>query len=224
MTDRATPLTGVYTGRTDILKEEGHRSAIVKSLVRKRLRLDSGGLEGDEQADLSAHGGADRALHYYPSEHYAFWLAAFPRHAEKFAPGTFGENVSAAGFTEKNVQIGDAFRIDSAILEISVPRNPCWKLNHRFEIPSFSRQVQNERRSGWFFRVLGPDALQLGDACTRIQSTPSGMTLAALWDIYLAQRPDIDSLRAARDLPALVASWKHALGSRIDWLARNANG
>ena len=95
MTDRATPLTGVYTGRTDILKEEGHRSAIVKSLVRKRLRLDSGGLEGDEQADLSAHGGAYRALHYYPSEHYAFWLAAFPRHAEKFAPGTFGENVSA---------------------------------------------------------------------------------------------------------------------------------
>lgn len=170
MTDRATVLTGVYIGKTGILKEEGHRSAIVKSLVCERLRLDETGLEGDEQADLSAHGGADRALHYYPPEHYAFWRAEFPRHAEKFAPGTFGENVSASGFTEENVHIGDVFRIGTAVVEVSVPRKPCWKLNHRFEIATLSKRVQDERRSGWFFRVLEPGELQLDDTCTRIHA------------------------------------------------------
>lgn len=138
--------------------------------------------------------------------------------------GTFGENVSASGWTEDNVQIGDVFRIGSAIVEISVPRKPCWKLNHRFEIPTLSKQVQDERRSGWFFRVLEPGDLQVGDACTRIESAPSSMTLKALWDVYLAHRPGLCALCAARDLPALAASWKQALGSRIDWLAKNANG
>lgn len=111
---------------------------------------------------------------------------------------------------------------DTRLTGVSVPRKPCWKLNHRFDIPTLSKRVQDERRSGWFFRVLEPGELQMGDACTRIRSAPSSMTLKKLWDIYLAHRPAIDALRTARDLPALAASWKHALGSRIDWLAKNA--
>ncbi|MGH8503689.1 MAG: MOSC domain-containing protein [Gammaproteobacteria bacterium] len=222
MADRATLLQGVFTGKTGILKEEGHPSAIVKTLVHDRLTLTKLGLDGDEQADRSMHGGPERALHQYPPEHYRVWKAEFPRHAEKFQPGTFGENISAPGWSEENVRIGDVFRIGTAIVEVSQPRTPCWKLNHRFEIATLAKRVQETGSSGWFFRVIEPGELQLGDACTLIRPALSSMTLKAVWDVYLAHRPDLDLLRTVRDLPALAATWKRTLDSRIDWLARNA--
>jgi MOSC domain-containing protein YiiM len=218
--DRGTILGGVYTGKAEVLKEEGYRSAITKRLTRERLTLTKLGLTGDEQADQRAHGGPDRALHQYPPQHYKVWQAEFPGDAHKFEPGTFGENISIPGWSEESVCIGDVFKIGTAIVAVSQPRIPCSKLNHRFGIPTLVKRVHDTGLTGWFFRVLAPGDIQLGDPYSRIRRDPSSLTLKAVWDIYLVQRPDLDLLRAARDHPALAATWKRLLDSRLDRLAR----
>jgi MOSC domain-containing protein YiiM len=221
MADPAAILRGVYTGKTEVLKEEGHRSAIVKSLTRERLTLTKLGLKSDEQADRGAHGGLDRALHQYPPQHYKVWQAEFPGDAHKFEPGTFGENISTSGWSEESVCIGDVFKIGTAIVAVSQPRIPCWKLNHRFGIPTLAKRVHDTGLTGWFFRVLEPGDIQLGDSYVRIRRDPSSLTLKAVWEVSRAHRPDLNLLRAARDHPALAVTWKRSLNSRLAWLARN---
>ncbi len=220
MAKRGTILGGVYTGKTKMLKEEGYRSAITKRLTRERLTLTKLGLKGDEQADQSAHGGADRALHLYPPQHYKVWRAEFPRDAQKFEPGTFGENISTPGWSEESVCIGDEFRIGTAIVAVSEPRIPCSKLNHRFGIPTLVKRVHDTGLTGWFFRVLQPGNIQLGDPYPRVRRDPSNLTLKMVWDVYRVPHPDLDVLRAVRDHPALAATWKRLLDCRLDRLAR----
>lgn len=222
--DSTTILCGVYTGKVEVLKEDGRCSAIVKSFTRERLTLTVLGLNGDEQVDRDAHGGPDRALHQYPSQHYKVWQAEFPEHAQKFTPGTFGENISTPGWSEESVCIGDIFRIGTAVLAVSQPRIPCWKLNHRVGIPILAKRVHDTGLTGWFFRVLEPGAIQLGDSCARIQRDPSNLTLKAVWSIYLAHHPNLDRLRTVRDHPALATIWKRSLDSRLNRLAKNLTG
>jgi MOSC domain-containing protein YiiM len=220
MANRGTILGGVYTGKTKILKEEGYRSAINKRLTRERLTLTKLGLKGDEQADQSAHGGPDRALHLYPPQHYKVWQAEFLRDAQKFEPGTFGENISIPGWSEESVCIGDEFRIGTAIVAVSQPRIPCSKLNHRFGIPTLVKRVHDTGLTGWFFRVLEPGNIQLGDPYSRVRRDPLNLTLKMVWDVYRVPRPDLDALRAVRDHPALAATWKRLLDCRLDRLTR----
>jgi MOSC domain-containing protein YiiM len=220
MADPAAILRGVYTGKTEVLKEEGHRSAIVKSLTRERLTLTKLGLKSDEQADRGAHGGLDRALHQYPPQHYKVWQAEFPGDAHKFEPGTFGENISTSGWSEESVCIGDVFKIGTAIVAVSQPRIPCSKLNHRFGIPTLVKRVHDTGLTGWFFRVLEPGNIQLGDPYSRVRRDPLNLTLKMVWDVYRVPRPDLDASRAVRDHPALAATWKRLLDCRLDRLAR----
>ncbi|WP_435928523.1 6-hydroxyaminopurine reductase [Dryocola sp. BD613] len=143
----------VYIGK--IRPYEGSRpSAIGKYLVDGELRLNEHGLEGDQQAEKVIHGGPDRALCHYPREHYLHWAREFPEQAEQFAAPAFGENLSTTGLTEKNVCIGDIFRWGEALIQVTQPRSPCFKLNYHFGISDMASLMQKSGYCGWLYRVV----------------------------------------------------------------------
>ncbi|MCS2147075.1 6-hydroxyaminopurine reductase [Scandinavium manionii] len=143
----------VFTG--SVREYEGSRpSAIAKLQVDGELELTERGLVGDEQAEKKIHGGPDRALCHYPREHYADWVREFPEQAELFCAPGFGENLSTVGLTEKNVFIGDIFRWGDALIQVTQPRSPCFKLNYHFGINDLSSLMQSSGKMGWLYRVI----------------------------------------------------------------------
>ena len=143
----------VFIGK--IKDYEGSRpSAIAKLQVDGELSLTEKGLVGDEQAEKKIHGGPDRALCHYPREHYAFWASEFPDLAVLFVDPAVGENLSTEGLTEKNVFIGDVFRWGEALVHVTQPRSPCFKLNFHFGISDIATQMQNAGKTGWLYRVI----------------------------------------------------------------------
>ena len=163
----------VFTGK--VRDYDGSRpSAIAKLQVDGELMLTDLGLAGDEQAEKKIHGGPDRALCHYPREHYLFWAREFPEQAELFVAPAFGENLSTVGLTEKNVYIGDIFRWGEALIQVTQPRSPCFKLNFHFNISDMAQQMQDAGKTGWLYRVIaaGPVAsdapLELVSRCSEV--------------------------------------------------------
>ncbi|NIY48846.1 6-hydroxyaminopurine reductase [Cedecea colo] len=143
----------VYIGK--VRQYEGSRaSAIAKYQVDGELRLTELGLEGDQQAEKVIHGGPDRALCHYPREHYLHWAREFPEQAEQFNAPAFGENLSTNGLAEKNVYIGDIFRWGDALIQVTQPRSPCFKLNYHFGISDMAALLQKSGYCGWLYRVV----------------------------------------------------------------------
>ncbi|MGU3416317.1 6-hydroxyaminopurine reductase [Enterobacteriaceae bacterium C34A] len=143
----------VFTG--SVREYEGSRpSAIAKLQVDGELELTELGLVGDEQAEKKIHGGPDRALCHYPREHYADWAREFPEQADLFCAPAFGENLSTEGLTEKNVFIGDIYRWGDALIQVTQPRSPCFKLNYHFGISDFASLMQSSGKMGWLYRVI----------------------------------------------------------------------
>lgn len=131
-------------------------SAIGKIQVDGELMLTELGLEGDEQAETKIHGGPDRALCHYPREHYLYWAHEFPEQADQFVAPAFGENLSTDGLTEQNVYIGDIFRWGEALIQVTQPRSPCFKLNFHFGISDMASLMQNCGKTGWLCSVIAP--------------------------------------------------------------------
>lgn len=145
----------VFTG--SVRDYEGSRPSAIAKLQREgELVLTELGLTGDEQAEKKIHGGPERALCHYPREHYAEWARQFPEKAELFCAPAFGENLSTEGLTEKNVYIGDIFRWGEALIQVTQPRSPCFKLNFHFGISDMSSQMQTCGKVGWLYRVVAP--------------------------------------------------------------------
>ena len=145
----------VFTGK--IRDYIGSRpSAIAKGQVDNELILTELGLAGDEQAETKIHGGPDRALCHYPREHYLHWRQEFPEQSELFIAPAFGENLSTEGMTEENVYIGDIFHWGEALIQVTQPRSPCFKLNYHFGISDMASQMQNAGKTGWLYSVIAP--------------------------------------------------------------------
>src|SRR5690606_27513814 len=117
---------------------------------------------GDEQADLAVHGGADKAIHHYPHDHYPAWAFELDAHPLLAGPGAFGENLTTTGLTEDRVCIGDRFRLGEARIEISQGRQPCWKLAHPLQRRRVTARVIGTGRCGWCYRVREPGAVAGG--------------------------------------------------------------
>jgi MOSC domain-containing protein YiiM len=180
---------------------QGEKSAIAKSTREGRLRIGFLGLEGDEQADPRFHGGPDKALHHYPSDHYVRWGTLAPDHPLLNAPGAFGENVSTWGVTEDQVCIGDRFRLGTALVEISQGRQPCWKQGLRMEWSTLPALMVRERRSGWYYRVIEEGDAQAGDQLTLIERPLPDWSVARVFGLIIGGDHKKD--RAA--LPHLIA-------------------
>jgi MOSC domain-containing protein YiiM len=146
-------------------------TGIHKQAVTGAVQVNKLGLAGDEQADLSVHGGLDKAVYAYPSEHYAFWtaqrLAALKRD-EPLAPGAMGENLTLEGLLESDVWVGDRLQIGSTLLQITEPRSPCFKFGIKMGFSHAVKAMVQAGNSGFYLRVIEPGPVAAGDAVTLI--------------------------------------------------------
>lgn len=162
-------------------------------------------IEGDEVSNKQHHGGLNRVVHYYPSEHYAFWKTIYPE--IKCAPGEMGENISSTGLDEKNVCIGDVYKIGEVELIVTEPRKPCGVINVQFQLKGMARRVQNESKTGWFFRVLKAGTIRLGDEI-ELLSRPYPILTIDLCVQSLLITPNEAVLQQMVLNPILSTNWK----------------
>ncbi|MCX2725871.1 MOSC domain-containing protein [Roseibium salinum] len=174
------------------------------------------GLAGDKQADLTVHGGPEKALHIYPSEHYAHWQAEFPEKARAFRPGGFGENISSEGFVEEDLCIGDIFSAGSARIQISQGRQPCWKLNMHTDNPGQAAAFQKTGKTGWYFRVLEPGTLAAGDEIALIDRPCPDWNLREVILARFDPRLDPSVALALSQVAQLAEPWRAAFARKAD--------
>ena len=161
-------IVSVQVGHVAPLGPRRVPSAFVKRPISGRVMVQRLGLVGDQQADLRAHGGPDKAVYCYPIEHYAKWLAERPSAEALLVPGGFGENLTTLGFDEDGVCIGDILSIGSVTAQVAQPRTPCFKLGLRFANMQMLRAMTRSGRSGWYLRVLEPGLVEAGASITTI--------------------------------------------------------
>lgn len=181
-------------------------TGIFKQPIQGAVSLDLLNFAGDGQADLTVHGGPDKAVYAYDRVHYAHWQHQIER--ADWAPGLFGENLTTEGLLESEVRIGDLFRVGSALLRAVQPRFPCYKLNVRFNNPGMTRHFAREGRSGIYFRVIEPGVVQAGDAITLLEAADTDITIQTVFQIVLAHQAEADLLTKVVALPHLPDSLK----------------
>jgi MOSC domain-containing protein YiiM len=196
----------VGTPRTIHRDNEEVSTGIFKSPVHGRLHLHWLNLDGDRQADLSVHGGRDKAVYGYPSEHYPFWQKELP--GVELPWGAFGENFTTAGLLEDTVCLGDQFRIGTAIVVVTQPRLPCFKLNLKFERHDMIKRFLASRRSGFYFRVLQEGEVGAGDEIMRIRQDENHVSISDANRIYLKESNSNELIERALRVEYLSASWR----------------
>lgn len=214
-------ITQIFVGQLQPLPPEGQRTGMFKAPVTGAVALGPEGLAGDQVADRRVHGGPDQAVHHYPAEHYATLAARFPAASGCLAPGCLGENLSGLGWTETNVCLGDVFGLGPARLQVSRPRNPCWKINHRLGEKQASRFIAEAGITGWYYRVLAGGTVAPGDTFELLERVAAPIALADAWRIQEAHRPPRAALAALVATPGLAAGWRQRLAERLAWLDRN---
>lgn len=219
----AVAVDGLFAGQVMLLAGESRESAIAKTRVAGPGRVTAEGLVGDAQADRKAHGGPGKALHHFPTEHYARLAAAFPA-ARRLAPGALGENISTRGLTEDTVCIGDVFRLGSVRLQVSQPRTPCWKIDHQMACEGVAAFIGEHGLAGWYYRVLEAGEIAAGDRLEHIERPADGVILAEFWRVTGMRRPSIAALSRLAYATGLEENWVGKLTQRIEWLRNNEHG
>ena len=190
-------------------------TGIFKQPVEGRVVMRSLNLDGDQQADLTVHGGVEKAVYAYPMEHYAYWRQELPEEALPW--GAFGENLTIEGLSETTVHIGDRFRIGTAELLVTQPRFPCFKLNLKFGRDDMVKRFLNSRLSGIYFSVVQEGEVGSGDAIKLVSRDANKVTVADIVQIYVREA-DVALVRRAVQVPALADSLKtyfqQQMGSR----------
>jgi MOSC domain-containing protein YiiM len=189
------------------------KTGIFKEPVAGVRPLRRFNLEGDGQADLSVHGGPDKAVYAYASEHYDFWRSEFPR--SDYPWGIFGENLSTTGLLEDQVCVGDEFRVGTARLVVTQPRMPCFKLGIRFGNPEIIKRFLESRRPGIYFGIVEEGQVGPGDRIELVNADPTRLSLVELLEIKLASAPSEAQLRRAIAVPALAEDWRQEFTERL---------
>lgn len=209
-------VTGVFVGRPAVIGHLGGRpveSGIAKApVVAAELALAPTNLAGDAQADLTVHGGVDKAVYTYPADHYASWQAD----GFDVEVGGMGENVDLAGVTEHDTRIGDRWAWGDAVVEVSQPRAPCFKLAIHTGRKDIGGRMQATGRSGWYVRVVTPGTVPTRGPMTLVEiADPDGPTVAeAFAAVFHPEAPDDDLVARVVASPYLAASWRLILTSR----------
>ncbi|MGE0237622.1 MAG: MOSC domain-containing protein [Parvibaculaceae bacterium] len=205
-------------------------SGIDKRAVAGRVWLGHEGFTGDAQGDRKHHGGPDKAAHHYAFEHYGHWRAALGTSDLLHRPGAFGENLSSAGLTEADVAVGDMFRLGEALVQVSQGRQPCWKLNLRFDVPDMAFRVQTSGRTGWYYRVIEAGFVAAGDDLVLVDRLTPEWTIRRLWRTLYVDTLNADELAGMAGLPHLPESWRRHATRRLatakveDWSRRLTGG
>lgn len=200
------PTTVAYRGRSVT-------TGIFKSPVAGRVMVRRMNLDGDRQADLSVHGGTDKAVYVYPSEHYMKWTEELGR--SDLAFGQFGENLTVEGMLEETVHIGDIFRIGSALLEVTQPRVPCYKLGLKMGSAQFPKKFLASHRTGYYVRVLEEGDVGVGDSIERIATDPERMTIRQTVRLAFFEQGNVAMLQKVLGIRALSQEWRSMLQEHL---------
>ena len=181
-------------------------TGIFKEPVNAPVMLRTLNLDGDQQADLTVHGGVDKAVYAYPSEHYHYWRGELP--GVGLAWGMFGENFTTVGLLEEAVYIGDRFRVEETEVMVTEPRMPCYKLGIKFGRADIIKRFLATRRTGFYFAVVREGMVGTGDAINFIGREQQEISVADVTRLYAFEKHDVKSLRRAIEVEALPQSWK----------------
>lgn len=202
----------LFVGKLAPLGPQNVPSGIRKSRVAAPLTITRTGLVGDHQGDTKHHGGPEKAIHHYPRDHYSAWA----EEGIVARPAAFGENISTFGITEADICIGDTYRLGSAVLQVAQGRQPCWRLNARFERADMAYRVQKSGRTGWYYRVLEEGTAAAGDLLT-LQARPNPhWPLARIIDLLYTRTLDMSALSELAEMPELAPSWRTLAARRIE--------
>jgi MOSC domain-containing protein YiiM len=208
-------LISIQVGVPRIVKLEGEEvsTGIFKAPVEKRLRLRHLNLEGDQQADLSVHGGQNKAVYAYPSEHYAFWKKALP--GVDLPWGAFGENFTTSGLLEKDVCIGDRFTIGAAEVVVTQPRLPCFKLNLKFNRDDMVKRFLASHYSGFYLRVLREGEVGAQDEIVPIHRDENRVSVLDTLRLYLHESNSSELRQRALQVEYLPPSWRKEFSEQV---------
>jgi MOSC domain-containing protein YiiM len=189
-------------------------TGIYKEPVQGRILLQSLNLEGDRQADLSVHGGVDKAVYIYPAEHYDYWRSELS--GRELPWGSFGENFTTTGLLEEAVHIGDRFRIGSAEVVATQPRLPCYKLGIKFGQADMVKRFSNSRRTGFYVAVRKEGEVGAGDAIQLLSRDPHQVTVTDITRLYLRDERDLETMRRALQNEALPEGWRAYFAQQVE--------
>jgi MOSC domain-containing protein YiiM len=209
-------ILSVNVGMPRLVMRDGEpvSTGIFKEPVAGRVKLRTLNLDGDRQADLSVHGGPEKAVYLYPSEHYEFWKRELP---EMDLPlGMFGENFTTEGLLETETNVGDTFRVGSAEVMVTQPRMPCYKLGIRFGRTDIIKRFLISERSGFYLSVLQEGEVGAGDEFELIAKNAAGVTVVDVTRLFSSDKGNVDLMRRAIATEALPESWREYFVKRLN--------
>jgi MOSC domain-containing protein YiiM len=188
-------------------------TGIFKEPVADRVPVRALNIDGDRQADLRVHGGADKAVYAYPSEFYELWRRERPE--LDFRWGRFGENLTTEGLLDGDVNVGDRFRVGTAELVVTQPRLPCYKLGIRMGRDRFAKEFLERELLGFYLSVAREGEVGAGDRIVELARDPRGFRVTEVARLFSLDRDDFDGLRRAADLDVLPESWREYFRRRL---------
>lgn len=192
--------------------DQAWTTGFFKEPSNKSIWLGKLNLDGDGQADLQNHGGLEKAVNVYPIEHYSYWIQHValidPR------PGAFGENFTTEGLLEHEVCIGDVFQVGKALVQVSQPRQPCWKLARRWRVKDLALRVQETGRTGWYFRVLQEGHVQAGDKLILVERHHPNWTVSSANEVMHCRTNDRQAAQDLSNCIYLSSRWREKLTQR----------
>ncbi len=208
-------IVSLQVGRPRLVVWNGQTvsTGIYKTPVEGRVMLRTLNLDGDRQADLTVHGGVNKAAYAYPSEHYDYWRGELP--GAELPWGMFGENFTTQGLDESSVRIGDRFRIGAAEVTVTQPRLPCYKLGVKFGRADILKMFLASGRAGFYFSVRREGEVGAGDEVELIGRDENNVTVADILRLYARDKDDVETLRRAVAVEALPESWRERFRQQL---------
>ena len=199
-------IISVNVGKPKSLNWKGEivQTSIFKHPVQGSVEVKTLNLVGDQQSDLKVHGGPDKAVYAYPSEHYEFWTNEIN---QDLPWGSFGENLTIRGFLEPDVRVGDILQVGSVTFQVTQPRFPCFKLGLKFNDSGMIKRFAISRRNGFYFRVLQEGELAAGDDMVLTSKTEKGILINDFLELYLGKEKPRALLEAAIGSPGIPQDW-----------------
>ncbi len=202
--------------RLVLRNDEPVSTGIFKEPVAGRVMMRKLNLDGDRQADLSVHGGPEKAVYVYPSEHYDFWKRELP---DMDLPwGVFGENLTTTGLLETEINIGDKFRVGTAEVMVTQPRMPCYKLGIRFGRTDIIKRFLVSERSGFYLSVLKEGEVGAGDEFQLMEKNVAAVSVVDVTRLYSSEKDNVALMRRAIATEALPESWREYFLERLNRL------
>ena len=220
MTAPQQAFVSIFIGQVRNLPESGRPTGMYKTAVQTPIALGVNGFDGDQQADLRVHGGPDKAVHLYPSRHYAKLAAKFDEASALMQPGSMGENLATPDLDEHDVRLGDVWQLGSALIQVCQPRNPCWKIDERFGADGMALFIDQHLLTGWYWRVLQTGVVNPTDTLVLHETANHAPTLHQAMTLWREHRPNLDELSVLSETPGIAKVWQDKIKQRVSYLMK----